>query len=502
MRNVRDINSEPWTNGDSLEISLRELAAPLFRRKRVLVATFLIALTAGVLASFLVPPQFTSHMSMLINRERLDPLVTTEATTQMLTTSQPPTDEEINSEAQLLKSRDVLEQVVYANQLQKRHGISLQDLLHPKQTEADRVERAVRSLAKQIKVTTASKTNLIDVSYTSSNPKLAHWVLKTLGDLYMEKHAAIHRPAGSYKFFAQETKNYRQAMEASEARLKAFEKQPGAEAPELERTDLALQVTNSMGQLHQDEESIAADQQRIRNDQKQMQATPQRSASQQSTTLPDKLLANLEPALVAAETKRAQLALKYDPQYPLVKEADQEVATAKAAIAAAENTKYVTQATDRDPLFELLREDLVKTEADLAGHRARLIADKSSIRSLQNDMVDLGQKSLKQQDLLRDIKANESNYLLYLSKREQERTSDALDKTSIANVAIAVPPDIPALPTHGFAFMLAIAICFATVLAIAVAYLVEYFDSSFHTPSQVVDMLGIPIVVAVPKKTA
>ena len=38
-----------------------------------------------------------------------------------------------------------------------------------------------------------------------------------------------------------------------------------------------------------------------------------------------------------------------------------------------------------------------------------------------------------------------------ISGSERKRdTSDALDKTRIANVAIAVPPAIPALPTHGF----------------------------------------------------
>ena len=117
-------------------------------------------------------------------------------------------------------------------------------------------------------------------------------------------------------------------------------------------------------------------------------------------------------------------------------------------------------------------------------------------------MVDLDQKALTQQDLLRSVKANEDNYLLYLSKREQERTSDALDKTRIANVAIAVPPDIPALPAHGFLIVMLFGLAFATMLAIALAYLVDYFDSSFHTPAQVIDMLGIPVVVAVPKKTA
>lgn len=502
MRDMRDIDSEYWTDGGSRDLSLREIAAPLFRRKRVLVATFLIAFTLAVLAIVLVPPQFTSRMSILVNRQRLDPLVTTEATTHTLTASDPVTEEEINSEAQLLKSRDVLEQVVFANGLQKQHGISVLDLLHPRQTEQERVERSIRSLAKNIKVVAGTKTNLIEVSYRSSNPLLSYDVLKTLSNLYLEKNAAVHRPTGSYKFFAQQTQNYHQAMEASEVRLRKFERQPGAAAPELERTDLAMQVTNAIGQSHLEEESIAADQQRIRSDQQQMQATPQRSASLQSTTQADKLLEYLEPALLSAETKRAELVLKYDPHYPLVQEADQEIATAKAAIAAAEKKNYVTQATDRDPIFELLREDRVKAEADLADHRARLEAVKNSIHSLQTQMVDLDQKSMTQQDLLRDVKANENNYLLYLSKQEQERTSDALDKTTISNVAIAVPPYIPALPAHGFAFMLAIGLFFATVLAMAVAYLVEYFDSSFHTPAQVVDMLGIPIVVAVPKKTA
>ena len=67
------------------------------------------------------------------------------------------------------------------------------------------------------------------------------------------------------------------------------------------------------------------------------------------------------------------------PSYPLVQEADQEVAEAKAAIAEAEKAPYVNQTTDRDPTFELLREDLAKNEADLAGQRASLAANRRGI---------------------------------------------------------------------------------------------------------------------------
>ncbi len=496
------MESEYWTTERSLDISLRELVAPLFRRKRVLVGTFVITLGVVLLAGMFMPAQFASHMTILVNRERLDPLVTTESTAQLLTTSTPVSEEEINSEAELLKSRDVLQQVVLANGLEKQHGNFFLNLLHPRQDEADKVERAERALAKKIQVGTGTKTNLINVTYSSPNPRLSYGVLKTLGSLYMDKHVAVHRPPGSYNFFAEETQRYHQAMDNSETRLKSFEQQEGAAAPDLERTNMAVQVTNSVGQLHLAEETIAADEQRIRNDRQQMRIVPQRSPTLRSTSPADKLLEYLEPALLTAQTKRTQLALKYDSNYPLVREADQEVATAKAAIEEAEKTRYVTQATDPDPTYELLREDEAKSEADLAAQRANLSAVHRSIQSLQTQMADLGKKSLTEQDLLRDVKANEDNYLLYLSKREQERTSDALDKTRIANVAIAVPPDVPALPTHGFPIVVLFALAFATVLAIAIAYLVEYFDSSFHTPAQVIDMLGIPVVVAIPKKTA
>jgi uncharacterized protein involved in exopolysaccharide biosynthesis len=117
-------------------------------------------------------------------------------------------------------------------------------------------------------------------------------------------------------------------------------------------------------------------------------------------------------------------------------------------------------------------------------------------------MVQLAEKGLDQSDLVREQKANEENYLLYMSKREQERTSDALDKTRIENVAIAIPPSIPVLPVLSPIAVILLAFVSAAFVSIAVAYAVDYFDSSFHTPGDVADVLGIPVVVTISKKTA
>ena len=67
------------------------------------------------------------------------------------------------------------------------------------------------------------KTTLIRVSYASSDPEFAAEVLQTLAALYQEKHAAVHRPAGTFKFFNQQADHYREELAASETALTEFD---------------------------------------------------------------------------------------------------------------------------------------------------------------------------------------------------------------------------------------------------------------------------------------
>jgi uncharacterized protein involved in exopolysaccharide biosynthesis len=372
-------------------------------------------------------------------------------------------------------------------------------MLHPFESREDRMARVVKNLAKAIKVEAVTKTNLIQVKYSSSDPRLAYGVMKSLGEFYREKHVAVHRPAGSYEFFARETERYRKALQQAEANLRTFEDRGQIAAPDAQETNLALQVANSVGLMHAAEQSLAADNERVRNDREQMGKIPQRSATTQTSASADKLLDQLYGDLLSSQTRRTGLLMKYDPAYPLVREIDQEISQTKEAIENAEKTRYVTESTDLDPTFEALRQDDAKTQADRAAQVATVAATKRSIQNMEARMVDLDQQSIARQDLQREIKADEQNYLTYLAKREQERMSDALDTTRIANVAIAVPPAIPVLPAFGWPMILLAGICVATVTSIGSAYAAEYLDSSFQTVAQLTDGLGIPVAVALPR---
>ena len=496
---MRHVNDHITAGSSGVNITLREFLLPLFRRKRVLIASFLIIFVGRILFSLFSGPSYASHMQVLVNRERLDPMVSTQATTQMIATDNPVTPEEINSEVELLRSRDVLEQVVIQNGLENPRGFSIVDALRPHEAKEDRIARAVKNLDKNIKIENIKESNLIEITYESHDPDVAYGVLKSLGDFYVAKHVTVHRPIGSYEFFAKETEQYHNELEDAVGKLRAFVEQNGVGAADEERTNLATQIASSIGLQHAAEQAIAFDESKIQSDKQQLISMPPRVITLQSTAANEKLIGDLTSALLTAQTKRTELAMKYDPSFPLVQEADREIAETKTAIANAEHAKYVTETTDQNPTYELLHEDIAKTEADLSAQRGALSATIRSIESIQNEMVNLKELSLSQQDLQREATAAENNYLLYLAKREQERTSNALDVTRIANVAIAVPPAIPVLPVSSWPLILLEALALALVLSVGLTYAVDYFDPTFHTPPQVLDILGIPIVVAIPK---
>jgi succinoglycan biosynthesis transport protein ExoP len=482
--------------------TLRDLLTPLFRHKRTFIITFAGTMLGGVLAAILLSSTYEASMEILVNEERADPLLTSEATVQAPTLPKAVTDEDVASEVELLQSPDLLQEVVVATGLQDLERKSLFSGVFRKHDDAWYLSKATKRLGNKLKIAQVSKTNLIGVSYKSSDSQLAYNVLQKLSTAYLAKHLSVHRPPGTSAFFSSQAQKYRKALEDSEARLAAFGKETGVVAPDVERTEMAQQVVNMVAALESAQRTATADKQRIEDEQARMKATPERSKTQQTVEPAQTLLQQLKADLLAAELKKTQLLLKYDPSYPLVQEAQQEIVQTQAAIAEADKQHYVNETTDRDPTYQLMKEDVTKTQADLAFQQAAARALQTNIRNMRGHMLDLDQKALRQADLNREVRANESNYLLYLSKQEQERTSDALDEKRIGNVAIAIPPTVPILPWVSPILVLLIAAVFAMFLGTGAAFVREHLDPSLRTPNEVVEILRIPVLASVPKQSA
>src|SRR4030081_2176049 len=101
-------------NGNSntpLALTLRDLAATLFQRPRLVAASFGLVVLATML--FVVfSPRYESHFKVLLRRSRFDPVVSSEPPSAMDFTRADITEEELNSEVELLRDKDLLKEVV------------------------------------------------------------------------------------------------------------------------------------------------------------------------------------------------------------------------------------------------------------------------------------------------------------------------------------------------------------------------------------------------------
>ena len=503
---MKDLNPPKRMDEGLPEFTLRDILTPVFRHKHLVLATFGCFFVLSILFAWLwVANYYSSTVQILVQQDRSDPALTTGQNAAVQTGKEITTDQ-ITSEIALLQGQDMLRSVAATCRLAEKGHWSLSDLFlpaDPAERKAAKLERAAKGLAKSLKVSEEKTSHVFEVKYGAlGDPQTPACVLQNLSQLYLQKHLRMRRPPGASEFFTEQTEDYRKALANDETQLTDFSRKVGVSAPDVLRTNMATNVANSEAALYQARQSIAADQQRLKNDDSQLKATTPRILTQQSTNADSTLLENLQANLLAAQVKRTQLALKFDPNYPAVREADQEIAETQDAIQKAESMKYVNETTDRDNTYEFLREDVAKTKSDLASQQATADDLLDSIHKMKMQMVDLDGKAVTQNTLIRNEKADEANYLLYLSKREQERSSDALDQRRIADVAIAVPAVAPVLPAYSPLLALLAGFVFSMIVGLASGYIAEYLDSTFRTPAEVSEALKMPILASVPKRAA
>jgi uncharacterized protein involved in exopolysaccharide biosynthesis len=476
--------------------TLRDWLAIGFRQRRLIIHTFLGILSIAIVIAFLLPKKYEAQMKILVKHERAEQVVSPERESPI----QRPTEvseEELQSEAELIRSRDLLGKVVVACDLQTSGG----GFFWNKKAEGDdqKIGRAVLRLEKDLTVQPIKLTNLISVSYKSRDPQLAAKVLNSLASLYLEKHLAMHRAPGQFEFFHQQAEEYRKALANQEEKLTKFSQEQGVVDPTLEKDISVRKLAEFEADAKSAHATIVESRQRIRTLESQLATLPDRQTTQVRTSDNPQLMQNMKSKLLELELKRTELLSKFEPTYRPVQEVEEQIVQTHAAIEAAEKTPLRDETTDRDPTYEAVRSELAKAKAELAGAEAGAVATTALVRSYRTENEQLDRKELLHQDMARSAKADEENYMLYLRKAEEARISDALDRQRFSNVVVAEPAAVPFMPQARWVLVFGLGALFASLASVILAFVVDRWDPSFRTPEEVESFLGAPVVAAFPK---
>jgi len=478
-------------------LTTRDIVEVGVRRRGSFMLSFAVIFLGALVAAVIVPKRYESETKILVHRERADPLMTAQQTAAVEQNLPGLTEEDINSEVAILRSQDLLEKVVVACGVENFKDNSLLHSLLGSQTVDDQnlsVRKAAAKLGNDLRIDPIKKSYVISVRYSATNPELAARVLNTLGNLYLEKHAEVHRPKDEAGFFDRETAAYRKAMEEAQQKLADFNRETGIVTSQSERESAVPKLAEFELDMRQTQAAIPAAEEHVRSLQALLDKTAPRITTQLHNSDNGALMQQLKSSLVNLEGQRVDLRNKYAPGDRMVQEVDTQIEQVKAAIDAQQKAPLKEETTDQNPTYGFLRQELAKAQADLAALRARSRSLENVDQAYRQTLVNRDQKQIEQAALLRDAKTAEDNYLLYLNKREQAHISDAFDKNRILNVSIAQPATIPFRPTNPATMILLLGWIFACLASTGIVLMQEQLNPTLRRPEQIEQYLDVPLL--------
>ena len=472
--------------------TVRDIITVMFRQRWVMVTTFVLGVIAVGLSG-LWAPKYEAQMKILALHRRSDVMVTATPNAPNQYENDQVSEEDLNSEVELLNSYDLLREVVLATGLSGTSG-------SPSTAANDaKIAIAVRKLGKDLKIEPLVKSNVISVTYGARDPQMAAKVLQALASAYMEKHLEVHHSSGEFKFFDQQAEQYKQGLTQAQAKLTDFTKGTGVVSAELERDAALQQATTFDSAAREAQTSVLETEQRVSALRAQLHSIKPRVTTVVRNSDNPELMQLLKSTLLNLQIKRTELLTKYEPTYRLVQEVDAQIADAKNAISAQENQPIHDESSDQNPDYAWVQGELTKAEADLSGLKARADAASAVAAKYHAQAEALDQDMIKQQNLLQATKTEEDNYELYERKREEARISNALDRGGFLNVALAEQPVVPALPKRSPFSTAMLTLLLAGILSLATAFLLDVLDPTFRTPEELGGYLGAPVLAALPR---
>src|SRR6202162_259944 len=336
-------DQEPTRRETEPSPTMRELAVILFRQRKLFVGVSGLVFVLAVVYA-IAGAAYRAQIRVLVRRGRADPPATAQPNAPPAFSRVEVTEEDLNSEVELLKDDDVLRRVVRVNDLAAHDWLRW---LRLNQTEEARVERAKKKLARRLDVEPIKKTNLIAVSYDASDPQIAARVLQSLAGVYLEKHMEVHRPGGQLHFFDRQTGESRRQLEEAKEKLVRFTKDHGVVVAAQQRDLMLQRLDNAESAFRQTQVEMSETKHRVQELNAQLAKLPERTTTQLHTADNPELLRALKASLLDLELKRTQLLTKFEPSHRLVQEVEQQILQAKSAITAEKVNPLRDETTDQ-----------------------------------------------------------------------------------------------------------------------------------------------------------
>ena len=510
--------------------SLRDIYYILFRHKWKMILFFLTVTVTVLVRTYRIPEVYRSEAKLLVRLGRenvtLDPTVTTG---QIININQS-YEKEVNLELEILKSRELVENVVDSigpdaflkHPARKLFAIGADDKVIRKTTpealnevkksqssserfnlvkQSEDRDKAVLQVMKNLEAKARKDSSIISISYKAESPMLAQNVIATLIDYYLEKHIAVHQTPGSHQFFLQQANQLRSKLALSEEELRNLRDESGISSIEEQQQVIFSRITALEGQTGAAEAELAACQAKIQGLQKMLPNIPEVLVIQETTGFPDHAVDLMRAKLYELQLKELDLLSKFSEGSQQVQMVRQEITEARRLLEKEiAKTGRIEVSKGVNTAYTQTQAALFAEQADLPSLQAKDEKLREQLTTAKERLKTLNETELKITRLKREISIEESNYRRYVDNLEQGRIDRALESEKISNIGVVQHATLPTSPVPQRRMLyLALGLFVGFFGAIGLAFFFEYIDHSIRTPEEVKEKLLLPTLASIPR---
>ncbi len=469
------------------EIDIRALLVTLWRRKWIIANTaiFLLIITFIVLVQ--LTPKYTAS-SLLAIKSRQSSVVDLEAVISGMGTDVAA----IKTEIDVLESRRLAGKIVDKLQLVKdpefnaglKPSGGFLSLINPltylpdawsnailgsqEDTRSQQeIEQATRSdvidvVLDKVSVNNPNLSYSITISFESESPQKAALLTNTLADLYLTDQLEVKFEATqrANEWLNTRVSSLRERVRASERSVQNFK-----ESNSLVQTSAAGLVNEQqLAQLNTQLIDAKTDLAQAQARQQQIQRTIDNGGDVSSSGLAEIIQSNLINRLREQESlvlrNRAELATRYGPKHPKMKNVEAEVLDIKDKISS-ETRKIINS---------------IGNEAEIATFRVETL--EKNLAELSNQSVQVNRAQVQLRELEREAEANRVLLQTFLTRFKETSSQDGLQQADARIISVADIPTIKSFPKKGLT--LALVGVLGLGLGVGIAFLLEALDTGYR----------------------
>jgi capsular exopolysaccharide synthesis family protein len=529
------MEAEPTTQNRARKRSLRDLLYVLFGHKGKVTVFTLLLFGMAALMTFLRPGLYRSEARLLVRLGRetvsLDPTATIGEIAQINQSR----DWEINSELEILKSREIAERVVdelgadvferepeapadgnAVAAVSPNAGIlpALRNAARAVKTGPARLavslglsepleprEKAVRRIMENVDVKSLANTSVISLSYEAPRRGLAREILDRFIQAYLEKHLAVYYVADSRQFFERQVSELRAQLMQAETELRDIKDATGISSLEEQRTVMVNTIGTLERSVGETEAELAGANAKIAGIQEILARIPETVVVEQATGFADYGADLMRSRLYDLRIAEKEMAARYTPDSRMLDKIREQVNEGVALLEKEQSKPMRTEVKKGlSTAYVQMQTAVLSEQANTSALESRLEKMRAQIAAAQDDLRRLNDTEIKTSRLTREITLLRDSYSRYFQKLEQARIDQALKSERISSISVLEAATLPVAPVGPSRMIrLALGLLLALAGGIGFAFLCDYLDHSVKTPEDVQEKLQLPALASIPR---